>query len=578
MTQLMEYPTSAGAWDLYRENCQLAESRASVENPNTPLSHPDVWLIDALGGGQSKTGVAVNRESAMTYAAVFNAVRLISTDVARVPLFVYQRSETGKERARSHPAYRILRRKANREITAFFFRQTMTGQALLLGNAYAFIERAGNGAPVGLNMLDPSKVTPVRANGILFYIYRRDGAVDLRLPASDVFHLRGLGFDGLQGYSVIAKARESLGMGLAARDFGARTYANNARPSVVLTFPGELKKEARDAITDSWNKQYQGLDNAGKTAILEHGFGMVPLSINMRDAQLIESRVFEIREVANWFSVPPHKLGDPTRSSFASLEQENQSYLDQSLDGWLVAWESEAWDKLLTERQKAADSHFVEFERRALVQSDLKTLGDFLRIATGGAAWMTPDEARDKINLNRKGGEADELHQPLNISPDDAEGAGASDGGGSGSDDGDGRGANSEGRPSPLASRSSAAEALRQVVSDTARRAVTKLTVQAKRAIKAGKLQHWIERGSDQNLEAIRAALTPVLVACRAEDRIDESVDLVVSGVRDAILDRGADSDGSGGGVETTIAELSTAIPRAVVDYVFENKGQDDED
>lgn len=397
---------------------RLLSKRDSLENPNVALT-AEAWE-EAFGKSFSTAaGVSVTTKKAMTYAAVWRAVGLISSDVGKLPLFVYRRNGEGKKRAVDHPAYQLLRYKPNSEMTSFVFRQTLLQHGLLRGNGYAYIDRAGSAAPLELIPLDPDQTWPVRANGVLYYVTTSidDGRETLhKLRQDQVLHVKGMGWDGLTGYSVIEYAKESLAMGLAAREYGARFYSNNARAGVLLEHPGQLSKEAAERIKTSWDKMHAGLENSHKTAILEEGMKANVITISARDAQLIEQRQFEIREVANWFGVPPHKLGDSSRTAYNSLEQENQSYLDDALDRWLVAFEEECRDKLLTEEQKRQDSHVIEFERKALVRSNLTDRANYYKAALAGAPWMTVNQVRGIENENPLDDpNADTLLIPLNI-------------------------------------------------------------------------------------------------------------------------------------------------------------------
>ncbi len=376
----------------------------SFENPATNLADPDDWLIEALGGGTSSSGIVVNAETALEYAPVFRGVSLISGDVAKLPLIVYERGKNGlgKDRATSHPAYRLLRYKPNEFQTANRFRELLQSQAILWGNGYAFIERAKTGAPGALLPLNPAHTRPFRKHGRVFYEHVA-GESRAILDASDVFHIMGLPStmtDGLAGVSVIQKAKESLGLGMAALQFGARFFANDASPRAVLEHPGKLTTEGRENIREGWERMHRGVGNSHRTAILEEGMKLNAFSVHPEDAQLLQTREHEIRAtVANFLGIPPHMLGDNTKTSYSSIEAENQGYLDRSLDPWLVKWEMESWDKLLTDRQQRADSHLIEFIRAALVRANLKD-----RFAAYGLALsngiMNLDEVRDRENLN----------------------------------------------------------------------------------------------------------------------------------------------------------------------------------
>lgn len=372
----------------------------SIENPSTPLSSPDDWLYDALGSYRASSGVNVNHQTALTYAAVWRAVNLIAGDVAKIPVFIYRNlQEGGKAKAVEHPAFFLLRRMANEEMTAYVFKKTLLGHALLHGNGYAYIFRANNGSPREMIPLQPNTTYPIRQNGQLMYVTQMLSGELRKLFRENVFHIKGLSFDGLIGYSVIEKARESLGLGMALQTYGSIFFRNNARPNIVLQHPAKLDEATKSRLRDSWERIHSGLENAHRTAILDSGLQVKELSINAKDSQFIESRQFEIREVANWFGIPPHKLGDTTRTSYKSLEQENQAYLDEALDHWLTNFEEEAWTKLLTEEEKRSEQYHVEFFRRALVRADLEQRGKYYSSALQNG-WMNRDEIRDEENLN----------------------------------------------------------------------------------------------------------------------------------------------------------------------------------
>jgi len=387
--------------------------RRSIENPNTPLSDPDDWLVEAWGGGTASSGVVVNQKTALYYAPVWRAVNLISSYVAKVPLVLYKRIGTGKDRDLNHPAYKLLKHKPNPSQTFFQFRLIQHARVLLRGNAYGYIFREANGDPREIVPMDPAQTYPVKEDGKLVYITKVLGE-DRKLLPENVLHIRGLG-DGLFGYSVVGQAKESLGLGMAAGKYGSVFFRNSARPSAVLEHPGILGDEAVRALRDGWEKLHTGLDEKHRIAILEEGMKLNPFGMSNEDAQFLQTRQFEIREVANWFGLPPHKLGDTTRTAFASLEQENQSLLDDCLDPWFVNWESECWDKLLTENQKQADSHVVEFLRQALVRADLSARSTFYASALQNG-WMNRDEVRGRENMNPiPDGEGEKFFVPKNM-------------------------------------------------------------------------------------------------------------------------------------------------------------------
>lgn len=545
--------------------------RSSLENPNTPLSDPDAWVYDVLGGGRSDGGVTVNRDAALGYPAVWRAVNLISRDVAKLPVYVYRRVGEGKERATEHPAYRLLRREPNESMTGHTFRQTLQAHLLMDGNAYAFIERDGAARPRALLPLMPDAVTPVRVGGRLWYVWRSSSGEQRRLKAEDVLHVKGLGYDGLVGYNPIAYYRESIGMGLAARKFGAVYFKNAATPKVVLQHPGKLKREAAERLRDDWQRMHAGLDAVHRTAILEEGLEAKVLSFDAESSQLLETRQFEIREIANLFGVPPHKLGDSARTSYASLEMENQSYLDDALDPWLVAWEEECWAKLLTEAEKRADSHSVEFLRQALIRADLSTRFSAYSTAVQGG-WMSRDEVRARESMNpipdgagrayyipenvKTTDEIDSDDQPEGDEEDNREGERATSAGGHGGHEtestdrkeateaqakeadeladpqgGRGRGEDSAGPGGGAPSADPRlAEALRHAVENTAARMARRVAGKAQKAAKRpAEFLAFTDRLQEAHGATIAEALSPLVEVARAAGSRADAVDLAAT-------------------------------------------------
>lgn len=296
--------------------------------------------------GSSTAGKNVTERSAMQMTAVYSCVRVLSEAVAGLPLHVYKyRSDGGKEKAINHSLYRLLHDEPNPEMTSFVFRETLMTHLLLWGNAYAQIIRNGKGEVVALYPLMPNRMTVDRdSNGTLYYKYYRGSDEAIRnkeyeviLSPGDVLHIPGLGFDGLVGYSPIAMAKNAIGLAIATEEFGAKFFANGAAPSGVLEHPGTLKNP--DKVRESWNATFGGSHNANKVAVLEEGMKYSPISISPEQAQFLETRKFQINEIARIFRVPPHMMGDLEKSSFSNIEQQSLEFVKYTLEPWLVRWE-----------------------------------------------------------------------------------------------------------------------------------------------------------------------------------------------------------------------------------------------
>jgi len=441
---------------------------ATPDNPRFSLNDPAAW--DALlAGDPASSGVPVNRQTALAYSPWWRGINLIAGDAGKLALHVYRRvggRDAGKERDPAHVAYPLLRRKPNAYQTAFQFRRQLTAHALASGNGYAYILRDGAGRPLELLPLDPDTTFPVRADGRLLYVTEAAGE-KRKLLAENVLHIKGLGHDGLCGYGVVDKAREGLGLGIGSRKYASVYFRNSGRPAVLLEAPGRVDDKAKKTLKEDWDRLYSGLDNAHRTAILDNGLKAKVLAFSAQDTQLIETMTFSLLEVANFLGLPPHKVGHPGRTAYASLEQENQSYLDESLDPWLIAWEEECWDKLLSEQEKSGDTHVVEFFREDLVRADLTTRANYYRTALGGAPWMTRNEVRGRENMNPVDG-GDDLVDPLNMGRGGAANEPAPPG--------------KPPAPGPADARAEAEAAGRLTLEDAARRMVRRLGHAAARA------------------------------------------------------------------------------------------------
>lgn len=544
--------------------------RRSIENPSTWLSDPDEWLYDAFVGGRSASGVRVGRRSAMRVTAYARGVRLISGYVAKIPLNVLVREGDGWKRDPAHPVSYLLRCTANSEgQTAFDFRRLLQGHAVSTGNGYAYIDRNSSGQPIQLIPLDPERTTPVRMQGRLWYLYEF-GDEMRKLRPDQVLHIKGLGWDGLVGYSVLDLAREALGSAIASRDYGSRFFQNSATPKSVLEHPGKLTPEAAKRLRDSWSAVNEGLDNAHRTAILEEGMKLHPFSVSAKDAQLLELRQFDIREIANALDLPPHKLGDTTRTSFASLEQDNQSFLDDALDPWLVCWEAEMREKFLTESDKRTENRTIEFNRGALVRVDQAARFGSYRTALGGAGWMTLNEVRRLENLPPVD-DGDTILSPLNMKglgdpdPPTADPAVESDP----AEDPAER-ARPGAKPQHRRSRTDPRDAaVRQLVLDVLERMTRRLTTQVRRA--AGKPKDFeatvsaLEADHRQIIAAaVRSGVAAfVLDQAEAVARADKIVETLILEVRKAagrVYDS-APPAGFAEAIETSMNTLDAELP-----------------
>lgn len=376
------------------------------EDPATPLDgdFDESSSIGSWGDGyRSDTGVRVTRKMAFGYTPYFRALSLISGDAGRCPLIVYRmvvkEYGEGKEKATDHPAYRLLRRRPNKYMTANTWKKVMIMHVCDKGNAYSYILRDGDGTPTELLPLDPDRTWPVRKDGVLWYITQQNDGGYRKIKSSDMFHLKGASWDGLSGMGWREIGKETLGMGIASRKFTTRFYRRGAVPSVVLEVPGKMTPKVARQLRRDWENLQSGLENMHATAVLQQGTKAHTLSQSARDSQMAEMQMFNVRMTSTLTGVPPHKLGDNTRSSYNSLQEENQSYLDDALDHWLVDFEEEAEDKLLSDEEHESEEYCIEFNRKVFVQANLTDRYSSYAVAKQNRL-MTTNEIRSIENLN----------------------------------------------------------------------------------------------------------------------------------------------------------------------------------
>lgn len=355
--------------------------------------------------GGTTSGKTVTERSAMQMTAVYSCVRILSEAVAGLPLHLYKYTDSGgKAMALDHSLYRLLHDEPNPEMSSFVFRETLMTHLLLWGNAYAQIIRNGKNEIVALYPLMPNKMSVDRdEDGRLYYTYYRgtDEAIKnkefaVTLQPSDVLHIPGLGFDGLVGYSPIAMAKNAIGMAIACEEYGAKFFANGAAPGGVLEHPGTIKDPQR--VRESWQSTFGGSGNANKIAVLEEGMKYTPIGISPEQAQFLETRKFQINEIARIFRVPPHMVGDLEKSSFSNIEQQSLEFVKYTLDPWVIRWEQSIQRSLLSRDEKTA--YFVKFNLEGLLRGDYQSRMNGYAIGRQNG-WMSANDIRELENLDR---------------------------------------------------------------------------------------------------------------------------------------------------------------------------------
>lgn len=346
----------------------------------------------------------------MQMTAVYSCVRILAEAIAGLPLHLYRYTPDGsKVKAVDHPLYLLLHDEPNPEMSSFVFRETLMTHLLLWGNAYAQIIRNGKGEVVALYPLMPNRMSVDRdAHGQLYYTYTRASdeaktmtGTTVLLPPSDVLHIPGLGFDGLVGYSPIAMAKNAIGLAIATEEYGAKFFANGAAPSGVLEHPGTIKDPSR--VREAWMSQFGGSANSGKVAVLEEGMKYTPISISPEQAQFLETRKFQINEIARIFRIPPHMVGDLEKSSFSNIEQQSLEFVKYTLDPWVIRWEQSIQRALLRPEEKKR--YFAKFNVEGLLRGDYQSRMNGYAVARQNG-WMSANDIRELENLDRIPAEA----------------------------------------------------------------------------------------------------------------------------------------------------------------------------
>lgn len=393
------------------------KEKRHIEDPNTPLSPANIEgsLVQMMGFGPGKTksGASVGPDSAWNYTAVYAAIRLLSETVAQLPLVLHRKEGDNRRPAYEHPLYGLMHDNPSDQLTSFVWRETQMGHVLSWGNGYAHIQREqGTRTPQGLSLLSPKFTEAVvDTAGSFFYLTEVNGKKH-RIDPRDVLHIPALGFDGFAGKSPITLHRETIGLSMRATEFGAEFFGNGASLGGVLKHPKGLGKEGRVNLKESWDR-FKGAGYQG-TALLEEGMDYTRIGIPPNDAQFIETRKFQISEIARIYNVPPHMLRDLEKSAFNNMTEQSIEFLRYTMTPWLVKWEQELNRKLLTPEERA-DGYYFKFMVNGLLRGTQKD-----RYEAYGKGiqdgWLVRNEARGFEDLDPIDG-LDAPLMPLNMVP-----------------------------------------------------------------------------------------------------------------------------------------------------------------
>jgi HK97 family phage portal protein len=385
---------------------------------DTPLLQ---WARGALVSIAGTTGRIVTEQTALSVGPVYACVRVLAETLALMPLDLYRRDTQGRVKDLDHPLYWILHDLPNPEVTSFELREALMGHLALWGNAYAEIQRGSDGEIIGLWPLLPNRMQRIDRDeqSRLRYWYRLpngDGII-LKGPfgtqPSQLLHLRGLAFDGIRGYSPMRLLRDAVGLTQAAEEYGSRFFGNSARPSGVLQVKGKLTDLQQSRLKSSWEEAHRGLTQAHRTAILEDGIEWKQIGINPDDAQFLQTRTFQVREIARIFRISPHLIQDLERATFSNIEQLSIEFVNFTMKPWMRRWEQAIARDLIGIRN--LETHFAKFNPSELMRGDLRsTLAAFAQ----GIQWgvYSPDDAREELGLNpRADGQGSRYLTPMNM-------------------------------------------------------------------------------------------------------------------------------------------------------------------
>ena len=383
------------------------------------VTDPKAWDKSLWGllAAQNNSGTNVNEHTALTYSAVYCAVALISGTISTLPLRLMKEKPAEGGRRKKEPAvektaYRVMHTQWNPFMTAQIGREVLGAHVVSWGNGYAEIVRDGMGRIVQLWPITPNRVTPFMKDGEMFYRIAVDSN-QVVLPRAQVLHIPGLGFDGFVGYSVVQLARESIGLGMAMEQFGAKFFGQGAHPGLVVSHPNRLSETAFGNLSKELAVKYEGLGKAHRIMLLEENMKVEKVGMSQEDSQFLESRQFQIPEIARWFNLPPHKLKDLTKSSFSNIESEQISFVTESILPWLVRFETNFNMQLLTEQEQT--HHYFKHTVEGLLRGDAKSRAEFYRTMWGIGS-MSINDIREKEDLDPIPG-GDEYFVPLNMVP-----------------------------------------------------------------------------------------------------------------------------------------------------------------
>jgi len=386
-----------GVFDLFKRKATSAP----------PIQEYSGW------GSPSATGVTVTENRAMGLSAHFACVRLIASTIASLPIHVYeQKKDGGKNIVNSHPIAKLLRGKPNNEMTGFSFFESMQAQICNRGKAYAELVYDKNGYVCEIWPIPPGVCEPKRKdkNSPIEYYFPNSGVT---LPAWKILHIPGLGFDGINSFSPIQLFRQTIGLGLAVEEFGARFFGNGTNIGGFLQHPGKLTKEAHERLVTDMREKYSGIAKSHKMIILEEGMKFDKIGMPLEDLQFIETRKFTATEMARIHGVPPHLIGDLEKATFSNIEEQSIEAVTYAFRPWAIRWEKILNSKLFSIEEQ--EKYYIKFELDGLLRGNTKSRYDAYSIGLQ-QGFLNVDEVREKEDMNPlPDGQGKVYRFPLNL-------------------------------------------------------------------------------------------------------------------------------------------------------------------
>lgn len=390
------WPFKSKTADLSQQLAEVQAQLAEVKNATTVTSGDVESMMDLFNGTVSAHGEPVTRDSAMKVAAVYACTRLLCGSIGTLPAHIYERSGKEKNVFSAHPYYRTLHDAPNPMLTAVIYWETVVNHILLEGNHYSLIGRNRNGDMLSLTPLNPARVEPDEVNGRLQYAVVFDNGTQAVYDQDDILHIPNIGWNGKKGLSTLRSAMlNAVGGALAADKYSATFFANDATPRGYIKFDQPLKEDQAKIIRNYWFEHHQNPDKRHLPAFIPQGGEFKEITMSAEDTQLLETRAFQVADIARIFGVPPHMIGHLEKSSSwgTGIEQQSMAFTIYTLRPLLARIEQEVNRKIIR-----SDKYFFRFNIDGLLRGDIKTRYEAYQKALGGnqmPGFMTINEVRE---------------------------------------------------------------------------------------------------------------------------------------------------------------------------------------